>query len=196
MENDNKFSATESLALIEGMINKAKNNFSDDSLLYLLWGWVVFFCSITHFVLLKLALVKSPEMVWMLTWVAVVVQIIYLKNQKKTERVKTYADEIINFLWISFGISMFAITFIFERLDTWIAMFPISLLLYGLPTFLTGIIMKFNPLKIGGIICWILSMLATFVQPVYGLLLLATSMLAAWIIPGYLLKARFKKQSI
>lgn len=196
MDHDNKFSAAESLALIEGMINKAKNNFSDDSLLYLLWGWVVFFCSITHFVLLKLALVKTPEMVWMLTWAAVAIQIIYLKRQKKIERVKTYADEIISFLWLSFGISMFIITFIFARLNAWVAMFPVCLLLYGFPTFLTGIIMKFSPLKIGGIVCWILSVASTFMQPVYGLLLLATSMLVAWIIPGYLLKARFKKQSI
>lgn len=195
MDNDSKFSPAESLAIIEGMINKAKNNFSDDSLLYLLWGWVVFFCSITHFMLLKLAIVQHPEMVWMLTWVAAIVQIIYLIKQKKKERVKTYADEIISFLWICFGISMFTITFIFARMNTWIVMYPIALLLYGFPTFLTGIIMKFKPLKIGGIICWLLSIGATFIEPVYALLFLAIAMLAAWIIPGYLLKARFKKQT-
>jgi hypothetical protein len=195
MDNDSKFSPIESLAIIEGMINKAKNNFSDDSLLYLLWGWVVFFCSIIHFILLKLSIVQHPEMVWMLTWVAAIVQIIYLIKQKKKERVKTYADEIISFLWICFGISMFTITFIFARMNTWIVMYPIALLLYGFPTFLTGIIMKFKPLKIGGIICWLLSIGATFIEPVYALLFLAIAMLAAWIIPGYLLKVRFKKQT-
>lgn len=196
MDNDSKFSPTESLAIIESMINKAKNNFSDDSFLYLLWGWVVFCCSVAHFILLKINLVKHPEMVWMLTWVAVIVQIVYLIKQKKRERVKTYADEIISFLWVSFGISMFIITFIFAKLNTWVAMFPVALLLYGFPTFLTGIIMKFNPLKIGGIVCWLLSITATFVQPIYALLFLAIAMLAAWIIPGYLLKAHFKKQII
>lgn len=195
MDNDSKFSPVESLAIIEGMINKAKNNFSDDSLLYLLWGWVVFFCSIIHFILLKLSIVQHPEMVWMLTWVAAIVQIIYLIKQKKKERVKTYADEIISFLWICFGISMFTISFIFARMNTWIIMYPIALLLYGFPTFLTGIIMKFKPLKIGGIICWLLSIGATFIEPVYALLFLAIAMLAAWIIPGYLLKVRFKKQT-
>lgn len=196
MDNDTNFSPTESLAIIESMINKAKNNFSNDSFLYLLWGWVVFFCSITHFVLLKLKIIKHPEMIWMLTWFAVIVQIIYLIKQKKKERVKTYADEVINFLWICFGISMFTITFIFARLNTWNVMFPIALMMYGFPTFLTGVIMKFNPLKIGGIICWLLSIAATFIQPIYALLFLAIAMLAAWIIPGYLLKAHFKKQSI
>lgn len=196
MDNDTNFSPTESLAIIESMINKAKNNFSNDSFLYLLWGWVVFFCSITHFVLLKLMIIKHPEMIWMLTWFAVIVQIIYLIKQKKKERVKTYADEVINFLWICFGISMFTITFIFARLNTWNVMFPIALMMYGFPTFLTGVIMKFNPLKIGGIICWLLSIAATFIQPIYALLFLAIAMLAAWIIPGYLLKAHFKKQSI
>lgn len=196
MDKDTKFSPTESLVIIESMINKAKNNFSDDSFLYLLWGWVVFFCSITHFVLLKLNIIKHPEMVWMLTWVSVIVQIIYLVKQKKKERVKTYADEIISFLWICFGISMFTITFIFARLNTWNVMFPIALMMYGFPTFLTGVIMKFNPLKVGGIICWLLSIVASLIQPIYALLFLAIAMLAAWIIPGYLLKAHFKKQSI
>ncbi len=196
MDNDTKFSPAESLAIIESMINKAKNNFSDDSFLYLLWGWVVFFCSISHFILLKLSAVHHPEIVWMLTWIAAIAQIVYLIKQKKKERVKTYADEIISFLWICFGISMFTITFIFARMNTWVTMFPIALLLYGFPTFLTGIIMKFKPLKIGGIICWLLSIGATFIEPVYALLFLAIAMLAAWIIPGYLLKVHFKKQSI
>jgi hypothetical protein len=75
-------------------------------------------------------------------------------------------------------------------------LYPIVLLLYGIPTFLTGIIMKFTPLKVGGISCWVLCVIATLVPPIYTLLLLAIAMLAAWIIPGYLLKTRFKNQNV
>lgn len=196
METSDNFSPQESLAMIEGMINKAKNKFSDDSFLYLLWGWVVFGCSIGHFIMLKFNLFKNPEIIWMLTWVTVIIQIVYLIKQKKKERVKTYTDEIINYLWVTFGLSMFLITVILTKTNTWILMYPIVLMLYGIPTFLSGVIMRFTPLKVGGIVCWGLSIAATIVQPIYVLLLLSLAMLAAWIIPGYLLKARFKKETV
>ncbi len=194
METTNDFSPQDSLVIIEGMINKAKNNFTDDSFLYLLWGWVVFGCSIGHFLMLKFNLFKNPEIIWMLTWVTVIIQVVYLTKQKKNERVKTYTDEIISYLWVTFGISMFMITIIFTKTNTWQLLYPILLLFYGIPTFLTGIIMRFTPLKVGGIICWCLSIAATIVSPIYALLLVSLAMLAAWIVPGYLLKARFKKQ--
>ncbi|HPH24043.1 MAG TPA: hypothetical protein PLW32_09180 [Chitinophagaceae bacterium] len=195
METKDNFSPQESLAMIEGMINKAKNNFTDDSFLYLLWGWVVFICSIGHFIMLKFTTWQHAEMIWMLTWVTVAIQIIYLVKKQKKERVKTYTDEIISYLWVTFGISMFMVSVIIARANTWVIMYPIVLMLYGIPTFLTGIIMRFTPLKIGGIVCWVLSIIATLIAPIYVLLLLAIAMLAAWIIPGYLLRAMFKKQT-
>jgi hypothetical protein len=67
MENENDFNPQQSLALIESMINKAKNRFSENGHLYLLWGWTVLLCSIIHFVSLKLDILKEPGNVWMLT---------------------------------------------------------------------------------------------------------------------------------
>jgi hypothetical protein len=71
---------------------------------------------------------------------------------------------------------------------------PMLLVLYGMPTFLSGIILKFKPLIIGGICCWILSVLSAFIPAEYQLLLIAAAVISAWIIPGYLLKANFKKE--
>jgi len=196
MDNDNKFSPAESLAIIEGMINKAKNKFSDGSFLYLLWGWVIFGCSVGHFLMIRFNLCKEPEMIWLLTWVAVIFQIVYLVKQQKKEKVKTYTDEIINYVWICFGFSMMAVTFILGRSESWVMLYSIILMLYGMPTFLSGAIMKFTPLKIGGIICWVLSIISTFVSSLYVLLLLALAVVVAWIIPGYLLRAKYKSENI
>ncbi len=194
MENETPLSAEQSLQLIEGMINKAKNRFSDDSFLYLLWGWVILICSVGQFIILKFSLFNNSGMIWVLTWVAVVVQIIYLVKRKKKEKVKTYADELIGFLWMTFGISMLLLTFILGKTNTWAIMYPVVLMMYGIPTFLTGVVMKFTPLKVGGISCWVLSIIATFLAPIYMLLLVAIAMLTAWIIPGYLLRNLYKKQ--
>jgi len=178
------------------MINKAKSNFSDDSFLYLLWGWVIFICSVGHFLLLKSGLVKNPEYIWVLTWIAVLVQIFYIFKVEKKKRVKTYTDEIIGYLWMTFGFTMFFITIILGYTSNWVTLYPLLLFLYGTPTFLSGVIIKFMPLKIGGISCWILAFVAKFTPNIYILLLLALAVIAAWIIPGYLLKIKFKKDKV
>ena len=196
MENENDLNPQQSLALIEGMINKAKNNFSDNSILYLLWGWTVFFCAIGHFLLQYFKVIPHPEMIWMATWAIIVYQIVYLSKQKKKKRVKTYSEEIISYIWICFSVFMLLTIFILSKTNSWLAMYPIFLVMYGVPTFLSGVVMQFRPLRIGGICCWILSVVATFVAFQYVLLLLALAVVAAWIIPGYLLKAKYKNQAV
>jgi len=189
------FSPKDSLQLIDQMINQAKNRFSENGFLYLLWGWLILFCSVGHFVLLRLKLVAHPEMIWASCWLAVIFQIIYLVRTKKKETVKTYSDNIVNYVWISFGICMFIMSFILGKNEGWDKVYSLFLMLYGTPTFMSGVVMQFRPLKIGGIICWGLAIISTFILPEYGLLLLAAAMVAAWIVPGYLLRKKYSQQN-
>lgn len=196
MNQIEKFSAVESLALIESMINKAQNKYSENGTLYLLWGWIVFFCSILHYGLLTFTeLGRSASWVWILTLFAMAYQIYYIAKKQSKATVKNYTDEIIGYVWMVFGICMGLVSFIMLQLGTWQLLYAFILLLYGMPTFLTGAIMRFNPLKIGGLICWILAVCSVFVQSREIILLLIPAVLGAWIIPGYLLRAKFKNSS-
>ena len=67
------------------------------------------------------------------------------------------------------------------------------LALYGMPTFLSGITLRFRPLIYGGIACWLLSIIACFINYEFHLLVLALAVVIAWVIPGYILRARYKK---
>lgn len=193
MRSEN-FSPKDSLQLIDSMISQAKNRFTENGFLYLLWGWVVFVCAIFHFTAVKLNLFKKPELVWMITWGVVIFQIIYLARVKKNEKVKTYSDGIIDAIWICFGICMFVLVIVLGRFNLWVYINSLVLLLYGIPTFLSGFVMRFTPLKLGGISCWLLAIASTFTEPVYYLLMIALAVLIAWIIPGYLLRKKFKNQ--
>ena len=190
-----KFSPKDSLQLIDSMISQAKNRVTENGFLYLLWGWVIFICAIFHFAALKLSLFKKPELVWMITWGIVIFQIIYLAKLKKNEKVKTYSDGIIDAIWICFGICMFVLVIVLGRFNLWIYINSLVLLLYGIPTFLSGFVMRFTPLKLGGICCWLLAIASTFTSPVYYLLMIALAVMIAWIIPGYLLRKKFKNQN-
>ncbi len=193
--NTESLSEHESLAIISNMINRAKNQFSENGHLYLLWGWVILICSAGHFALLHYSNVSRPYLIWLLTWLAVIYQMIYLYRHRKKQRVKTYTDEIIGHVWLVFVILMFLFAFLFGRMlsdSYYYYINPGFLALYGMPTFLSGVILKFKPLQIGGICCWVLSGIATGISYDYQLLLLATAVVAAWIIPGYILRSRYK----
>jgi hypothetical protein len=65
---------------------------------------------------------------------------------------------------------------------------PYILLLVGFPTFISGIIIRFRPLIIGGICFWIFALLVNFGGPVIGPLGVPVSMIVGYLIPGYILK--------
>ncbi|HEY0680320.1 MAG TPA: hypothetical protein VGD17_18685 [Chitinophagaceae bacterium] len=195
--SSSEFSPQQSLAVIQSMIDTARNKFSENGHLYLLWGWVVFFCSIAQFVLLNYFRWPYHYLVWMLTWLAVIYQTIYLVRNKRKAKVRTYADSIIGYVWMAFVVLMFLFGFLFGRElgESYYRLInPGFLALYGMPTFLSGIILKFRPLVIGGIGCWVLSIVATYIPYEYQLLLLSIAMIIAWIIPGYLLRSKYKRE--
>jgi hypothetical protein len=192
MENNESLSANESLKLIESMIYKVQNRFSENGTLYLLWGWVIFCCSIIQYLFLKFTEYSNISMVWSVLLLVLVYQIIYLSKKQKKAKVKTYTDEIIGYVWMTFGICMGLFTFIMSKLNIWMLFYPFIFLFYGVPTFLSGAIMRFKPLMIGGICCWVLSIVALFISSIEVILLFIPAVLFGWIIPGYLLRARFK----
>ena len=199
MEKEPAFTEVQSLELIQSMINKAKNRFTENGHLYLLWGWAVLICSITQFTLLHFVHYSRHYLVWTLTWLVVIYQMIYIYRREKKAKVKTYTDDIIGFIWITFVILMFLFGFLFGNVmgeEYYKFINPGFLALYGMPTFLSGVILRFRPLRIGGICCWALSVVASYVLYDYQLLLLGLGVAIAWILPGYILKARYKKENV
>ena len=197
--NEEKFSPEQSLHVIQSMIEKAKNQFSENGHLYLLWGWVIFFCSITQFILLKFVQYEKHYYVWMICWIVVIYQIFYLVKKQKAQRVKTYTDKMMSSIWISFAILMMLVGFSIGETgkeNYYKLISPVFLAMYGVPTFLCGMFLRFRPLVIGGIGCWVLSVIAHFIPYDYQLLLLSAAMVIAWIIPGFSLQKKYQQQKI
>jgi hypothetical protein len=190
-----ELSTRDSLQLIESMINKAQNRFSENGHLYLLWGWVVLVCSITSFAAIYFyGNGKILMYVWMLTIPTVIYQMIYLARVKKNTAVRTYTDEINSYVWFVFVIMGFLVGIIIGRSGQPQLFNPLILMLYGMPTFLSGVILKFKPLRIGAVCCWILALVSVLIPYQFSFLLLAVAVITTWIIPGYLLRSRFKTQ--
>ena len=197
--NEENFDPKQSLLLIESMINRAKDKFAEDGSMYLLWGWVVFVCSLTQFVLMHFFKYPYHYIVWFASWIIVIYQLVYIRKKIRRRRVRTYTGYILGYVWLTFVIVIFLLAFLIGRLtegDYYMHISPILLTIYGIPIFLSGIILRFKPLVIGGIGCWVLSIVAMLIENYdYQFLLIPLAMIIAWIIPGYLLRAKYKLQS-
>lgn len=179
----------ESLEIIQNMINKTQRRYSDDSFYYIMWGWLVFVAAVAHFCLMQLNIEQAP-VVWMLMPLGGIITGIYSAKQSKKEKIKTYVDTYMNYLWIALGIAMLILLSMGFKLGM-LNVYPILLLIYGIGTFVSGGLMSFKPLVIGGVICFMLSAAAFFVSFQIQLLFIAGAMLSSYIIPGHILKAKF-----
>jgi hypothetical protein len=194
--NEADFSPQQSFELIEKMINKAKDRFNENGHLYLLWGWTVLTCSVVQFILIHYAKYEKHYYVWFFAWSVIIYQFIYMYKRKRKIKVRTYADELMGYVWITFCILIFLIAFFIGRIfggNYYQFIFPLILTLYGMPAFLCGAILRFRPLMIGGIGCWILALTAGLVYYDFQLLFVSGAVIIAWIIPGYLLRSKYRE---
>lgn len=198
MENENDFSPQQSLQLIESMINRSKDKFAEDGAMYLFWGWLVFACSLMQFILLHILQYPKHYIVWLITFPAFIFQFFYLQKKRKRQTVVTYTGYIVGFVWLTFAVVILLLGFLIGFLTTgeyYTHIIHILLAVYGMPVFLTGVIIRFKPLIYGGIACWVLCIISTFIKVYdYQYLCIPVSMLLAWIIPGYMLRKKFRSE--
>ncbi|HEU0110335.1 MAG TPA: hypothetical protein VFQ73_05630 [Flavisolibacter sp.] len=187
---EENLSPHQSLELIQSMINKTKAKLSENSIYFLLWGWVTFIAILGQFVLKVVLNYERHYLVWLITIPTAIASIIYSARNHKRYTVKTYVGESMSFIWTGIGISFFVLSFIISNSKGgWVNAWPYFILFYGLGTFISGKILRFTPLIIGGILNWMLAIAAIYIHFDYQLLVAATAILTSYIIPGHLLRS-------
>jgi hypothetical protein len=190
--NDEKFSPEQSLKVIQSMIDKTRQDMSDNSIYLLVWGWLAFLAFIGQFILKHIYDYEKHYMVWSVTFVGILFSIYQGRKEKKEIKARTYIDESMKHLWAGMAICFFVLSMILTKLGWGTVVFPFFIMLYGLGTFVSGKIIQFKPLVIGGIIAWILAIGAVYVSYDYQMLFGAAAILISYIIPAYMLRAKNK----
>ena len=70
------------------------------------------------------------------------------------------------------------------------------MLMYGIATFISGGILSFKPLVIGSLIAFSSAIASVFIGEEEQLLMIAIALTGSYIIPGHLLRAKFKSQHV
>jgi hypothetical protein len=192
---EENFSPQQSLAIIQNMIAKARNNIGDNSKYLLLWGWVTFAAFISQFLLKNVAGCRQHYLVWMVIIPAAIVSAYIGKKQKRAYKATGYIQDAMGYLWMGMGISFFVLCIIFSKLGWGSNIYPFFILMYGLGTFVSGKFLQFTPLVAGGIAAWVLAVGATFVTYDYQMLFAAAAIMASYIVPAHILRKRQKTEN-
>jgi uncharacterized membrane protein (GlpM family) len=220
MAEDKQLTELESLRIIAEMIQKTKNEFYETGISALLWGSVVGFCGLYAFAAFTFDWPFKNE-VWVLTFIAIVPQIIIAVREQKLRRAKQYIDGV-GAVWIAFAVTMIGMTFFTSTIPNTVAQnfkeehlelllhntqknttdsiapfFPnfssVYLLVYAFPTLVTGIGRRFKPMIYGAVVCYICFIISCFTANHVDLLLQSIAAVSCWLIPGLILHNRYRK---
>lgn len=186
-ESDSNLTAQQSLDIITGMIQEAKGKVRKNAFHFLLWGWVITIANLGMYTLSKLDY-PYPYIVWTLTIPAWIISMYKGYRQSKEDHVSTHFDTISLWLWVCFGICIFTLVAFGYKLNYQIN--PLIITISAIPTFVSGVLLRFKPMMFGGAAFWIFGIIGFLTpietQPLIG----AVAILCGYLVPGYLLKNR------
>jgi len=182
MEETNEYN--EKLKVIYDMIENSKTRIRENAFFFLLWGWLVLLASLSHFIMMRMGIFYS-FLAWpVIMSVGMIVSVIAGIRMGKRSGYITHIDTAVIYLWYGFFFTLLVVlAFSIGGKIPWEISNALIIAMYGLGTFL-----KFKPLIIGGICCWIIALGVFIVPGEYTLLLVSLSIIIAYLIPGYLLR--------
>jgi hypothetical protein len=183
----------ESLAIINSMIDTAKNRIADDGFLFIFWGWNVIIAALIHYSTVKMGIPYGYISWSVLMPLGGIVSIIYGIKQRKKERVKTYVDEYLGYNWMAFLIGLF-ITLAMMGANGWKSSYFFIMLLYGMATFISGGLLRFRPLLIGSLFSFVFAIISVFTGELDQLLCISGAIFCSYLIPGYMLRSKYRSQ--
>lgn len=192
---EKQFDEKQSLEVITQAVQNARERIIDDGFYYLLWGYLVLIAAIANYVLLELVGEKYAWIPWpvLMSLGGIMAGITGYRRSSKA-RVKTFFDTAMMYLWSAFLIALFMVLGFTaaKQIDPQVT-YPLIIIIYGIGTWVSGGILKFNALIIGGVICWIIAGVSFYYPFDVQLILLALAILLAYIIPGHMLKFKAMK---
>jgi hypothetical protein len=195
MENK-EFNHEDGLKTIYAMIDTARNRIGRNYLYYLLWGYLVLAACLLEYLLIKGVHYEKHYMVWpILMGLGVILSAIFSWSGHRQSRSRTFIGNVMSYLWGGW-LAGFLILVLFANLrQDHDMILPITLVMYGLGIFVSGGVVDFKPLLVGGLVAWAGSVIAFFQPYTVQLLLVSVVVLVSYIVPGHMLRNISKKQA-
>lgn len=192
---DKRLNEKESLELIAQMIQNTKQRMAKNAgAPFLIWGYTTIIISLLVWFLLK----ETGDYNWQWLWfllpvVALPFTLWTTRNQEKL--VFTYMDRVVGYVWMVFGIGAFFVSCVSIIFWSMSVLFVI-LLMMGMGTALTGLIIKMKVVTVCGTLGALASAGCVCVHGLNQILIFAFAFVFMMIIPGYYLNGKARKAMV
>lgn len=197
MENSEKqMTPEESLNLIGEVISNTRNNLRTDSFYFLLWGWLIMIASFIEAYILwnagRMNDWKNVSLLSGLSWggivlIGMIIQVFFIRKHYVKRGYRTFFEKVLSYLWMISGfIILLTVYLAGSRHET---PEPYIFAVVAIPTFITGVMTRFRPLVVGGLLFILFAVIAVNIQISYlRSIISGFAIICGYLIPGYLLR--------
>lgn len=189
--------AKEEIRLINSMLEKTKKATAESGTLFVVWGVLITLALVGNYVL---AYFKKYDWEW-LNWITVgvggwIYSAIYGIRKERKERVRTYIQTAAHHLYFSCGTVFLLVGLAFPALHVYsYEAIPVLIaVVSGILFFVMGGIYEWPFLKWAGLLWWTGAVGMSFVRDFERLLVFTGLFIAAFLVPSFILRSKYKKE--
>jgi hypothetical protein len=192
------FDENQSLQVIKEMIQVSQKKLKNDGVLFIVWGWIIFYNYISWYVINNIVTTYQIKMGFEyfakgLAIFAFAFSIYYIF--RKSKKVTTYIGISLRYVWISLIVCLSLVNMIiFNTIHEFNAALqhPIFMVFMAFAVVITGGILRYKLIIFGGIVFGLLAYVCSYLSLENQMLIEAVAWLIAFIIPGHYLYAKRK----
>lgn len=189
---DKQLNEKESLELIAQMIQNTKQRMAKNAgAPFLIWGYTTIIISLLVWFLLK----ETGNFNWQWLWFllpTVALPLTLWTARKQEKLVTTYMDRVVGYVWAVFGIGAFFVSWVSIFFWSMSVLFVI-LLMMGMGTALTGLIIKMKTVTVCGTLGALASVGCIYVHGLNQILVFAAAFVFMMVIPGHYMNGIAKR---
>ena len=187
-------SEKESLELISQMIRNSRLKLEErNGVPFLIWGYTTFFVSLLVFFLVNTTGDYHYHWFWFLIPVVGSTGM-FITQKRNVKHAMNFIDRVIGTIWMVNGIAAFLITLgaFYYR----IPILPLMLLLMGMGTAMTGLVIKFKPVIVSGFIGMASCVVPFLMKGNEQIIVFGVIYLVMMVIPGHILNFKGKRKDV
>lgn len=197
---DKQLTTQESIDLISRMIENTRRNFNrKGGAMFLIWGYTTVFVTAT--ILTLFLVTQNSDIMWLWWALPVIGGVLTWGHYRKYKKpVLTHLDKAVNYVWTVFAIAS-VVCAVFAFSASAITgkplinnLFTIGLMA-GMATAVTGLMIKFKPVTVGGFVGIAMSFIILFFDNIWQFPIFAAIFLVAQVVPGHMLNSACKKET-
>lgn len=194
----NETEAKESLELIRSMIEETKRSTAYSGAIYIVWGVVTLLAVLGTYLLVILKLYSYIGINWIGFMVLGLVYSFYHgATQRRKAQIATFSGEIIGHTWFACGVSLVILAFVAPLAGlypSWMVPAVVATVI-GIGYFITGEILQWKLFIWLAVLWWLGGTGMMLLKRESILLAFAFLVSVGYLVPGFILRAKYKKQT-